>query len=361
MKKMTGLILSMVAIMSACSSPKHDLEDGLYAEIQTNKGNITLQLEYEKTPVTVANFVSLAEGNNPFVDEAHKGKPFYDGLKFHRVINDFMIQGGDPTGTGAGGPGYVFKDEFDKSLKHDRAGILSMANSGPKTNGSQFFITHKETPWLDGKHSIFGHTVKGQEIVDAIVQDDTIEKINIIRVGETAEKFDAVKTLKKYFEDDAKAEKEQKEKLEKSQKQYAELFEKLKEGATKTESGLAFVITEKGTGNKPAQGQEVFIDYSGFFENGLLFDSSDAELSKEFNIFNPQRASANQYVPIPFKYGNKQGLIPGFIEGIEQMNFGDKAIVFIPSHLAYGERGAGNVIPPNTNLVFELQLYETKE
>lgn len=358
MKKMTSLILSMVALISACTSPKSDLPDGLYANIKTNKGEILLQLEYEKAPVTVANFVALAEGNNPFVDSKHKGKPYYDGLKFHRVIKDFMIQGGDPDGTGAGGPGYVFKDEFDPSLTHNKPGVLSMANSGPTTNGSQFFITHKETPWLDNMHTIFGHTIKGQEIVDSIAQDDVIEKVSIIRVGKDAKKFDAVKIFKNYFEQEAKDKKAAEQNLEKAQKKYNDLFSELKAKATKTASGLSYYITEKGTNKKPVHGQDIKVDYSGFFENGKLFDSSSAELSKEFNVFNQQRANANQYVPIPFKYGNKQGLIPGFIEGIEQMNIGDKALIFIPAHLAYGERGAGNVIPPNTDLVFELHITE---
>ncbi len=358
MKKMTSLILTMVALISACSSPKSDLADGLYANIKTNKGDILLQLEYEKAPVTVANFVSLAEGNNPFVDSKHKGKPYYDGLKFHRVIKDFMIQGGDPDATGAGGPGYVFKDEFDPSLTHNKPGVLSMANSGPTTNGSQFFITHKETPWLDNMHTIFGHTIKGQEIVDSIAQDDVMEKVTIIRVGKDAKKFDAVKIFKNYFEQEAKDKKEAEKSLEKAQKKYNDLFTDLKGKATKTASGLSYYITEKGTDKKPVHGQDIKVDYSGFFENGKLFDSSSAELSKEFNVFNQQRANANQYVPIPFKYGSKQGLIPGFIEGIEQMNIGDKALIFIPAHLAYGEKGAGNVIPPNTDLVFELHVTE---
>lgn len=358
MKKMTSLILSMVALVSACSSPKQDLEDGLYANIKTNKGEILLQLEYEKTPVTVANFVSLAEGNNPFVDAKHKGKPYYDGLKFHRVINDFMIQGGDPDGTGAGGPGYVFKDEFDETLIHDKPGILSMANSGPTTNGSQFFITHKETPWLNQMHTVFGYTIKGQDIVNLITQDDVMEKVTIIRVGKEAKKFDAVKIFKNYFEQEAKDKKSAEENLGKAQKKYSDLFNDLKGKATKTDSGLSYYIIEKGTDKKPVHGQDISVDYSGFFENGKLFDSSNAELSKEFNVFNQQRANANQYIPIPFKYGSKQGLIPGFIEGIEQMNIGDKALIFIPAHLAYGERGAGNVIPPNTDLVFQLHITE---
>lgn len=355
MKKMTSLILSVVALVTSCASPKTDLPDGLYADIKTNKGNIIVELEYKKAPITVANFVSLAEGNNPFVDKNFKDKPYYDGIVFHRVEKDFVIQGGDPTGTGSGGPGYVFKDEFDDTLKHDKAGTLSMANSGPFTNGSQFFITHVPTPFLDGRHSVFGYTVKGMDIVNTIEKDDKMESVKIIRVGKEAKKFNAVKVFKQYFEEEDKSKKELKDKIEGAQKEYATKFADLKAKATKTHSGLSYVIVKEGEGKKPNVGQEVMIDYAGFFENGLMFDSSNEELSKTFGTFDQNRAEMQQYIPIPFKYGSKTGLIPGFIEGIEQMKMGDKAVIFIPAHLAYGERGVGP-IPPNTDLVFELEM-----
>ncbi|MBS1582090.1 MAG: peptidylprolyl isomerase [Bacteroidetes bacterium] len=171
-----------------------DLGEGLFATFKTTKGTIMCKLEYAKTPVTVANFVALAQGKQHNTAKPD-GTPYYDGIVFHRVIADFMIQGGDPTGTGRGGPGYVFPDEFDPTLKHDRPGTLSMANAGPGTNGSQFFITHKDTPWLDGKHSVFGYVVSGQDVVNAIQQGDKIEKVTIEAKGKDAKAFDAVKVL----------------------------------------------------------------------------------------------------------------------------------------------------------------------
>jgi cyclophilin family peptidyl-prolyl cis-trans isomerase len=354
--------------------------EGIFATISTSKGDIIVQLEYVKTPITVANFISLAEGKNAFVaNEKSIGKPFYDGLKFHRVIKDFMIQGGDPEGNGSGNPGYAFKDEIT-DLKHDKPGILSMANSGPKTNGSQFFITHKETPWLDGKHTVFGHVTQGMDIVNLIAQEDLIKKITITRKGTAAKAFDASKVFSDYYfnkaEDDKKdalIEAENKRKQDSlmavSKKAYFEkfagvisakkaYFDTTKATATVTESGLAYKITQKGTGIKPANGATFNFNYAGYFEDGTLFDSSYEDVCKEYGTHNPQRAAQNGYRPFPFEAGKKEGLIPGFIEGLEQMTYGDKAIVFIPSKLAYGERGAGSVIPPNTNIVFELEMIE---
>ena len=213
-------------------------ENSMYAKINTSKGNILIKLEYEKTPLTVANFVALAEGD---MKNNHKeiGEPYYNGLKFHRVINEFMIQGGCPEGSGSGDPGYKFADEFHPELKHDREGILSMANSGPATNGSQFFITHKETPWLDGKHSVFGHVTEGMDVVNSIVQDDIINTITIIREGSDAEAFNAVTIFSK------EQEKTKAINLEKEKKSQ-EAMKELTKGASKTKSGLAYKIIKKG-------------------------------------------------------------------------------------------------------------------
>lgn len=344
--------------------------DGIYAEIQTNKGKILLQLEYEKTPVTVANFISLAEGTNTEVKASLKGKRYYDGLKFHRVIANFMIQGGCPDGTGSGDPGYKFADEIT-DLKHSGSGILSMANAGPATNGSQFFITHKETPWLDGKHTVFGHVLEGQNVVDAIAQDDVMQKITIIRVGEKAKKFNAPETFKN--RENALAEAKKKRDAEIAEKKRQALlpykkamdekvkeFAKARKKAVKSESGLEYTLLEKGTGITPEQGADIVIEYAGYFESGELFDTSIEEIARKFGKVDENRAKANAYKPLPFKYGNKGGLIAGFLEGVNFSNYGDKYLLFIPSNLGYGERGAGDVIPPNANLIFEIQVLEKK-
>jgi cyclophilin family peptidyl-prolyl cis-trans isomerase len=379
-KPTTKVVGKPTAKPTVKTATKPVVNEGIFATINTSKGDITVQLEFVKTPVTVANFVSLAEGKNAFVSKEEMiGKPFYNGLKFHRVIADFMIQGGDPEGNGSGNPGYAFKDEIT-DLKHDQPGILSMANSGPKTNGSQFFITHKETPWLDGKHTVFGRVTQGMNVVNQIAQDDLINKITITRKGAAAKAFDASKIFSDYYfnkaeEDkkDAEIEAENQRKQDSlmaaSKKAYFEkfapvinakkaYFDTTKASATTTESGLAYKITQKGTGIKPANGATFNFNYAGYFEDGTLFDSSIPEVCKEYGTFNPQREAQNGYRPFPFEAGKKEGLIPGFIEGLEQMTYGDKAIVFIPSKLAYGERGAGSVIPPNTNIIFELEMIE---
>lgn len=358
MKITSILLLSIATLFASCTKSYDNLKEGLYADIETTKGNMIVKLEFEKVPNTVANFVTLAEGKNPFVSEEFKGKPFYDGLKFHRVIADFMIQGGDPNGDGSGGPGYKFKDEFHPDLKHSKAGILSMANAGPSTNGSQFFITHKETPWLDNMHSVFGEVVEGLEVINTITADDVIEKITIIRIGNTAKKFDAVKIFKNYYSSVAKEIKEAEEKAKQIIENKAKEITTLKATGTKTKSGLIYQILKKGGDKKPSNGTQVFVNYAGYLENGQLFDTSYEDVAKLFGKHNAQRAQQGGYTPIPSTIGNLQ-FIPGFIEGINMMNFGDKLMLYIPSELGYGQQGAGDVIPPNANIIFEVELLET--
>jgi FKBP-type peptidyl-prolyl cis-trans isomerase len=312
-----------------------NLEDGMYAKINTTKGDILIQLEYKKTPLTVANFVGLAEGKIKN-DKKETGTPYYDGLKFHRVIAEFMIQGGCPDGTGSGSPGYSFADEFHPDLKHDKGGILSMANSGPTTNGSQFFITHKETPWLDGKHSVFGHVVEGMDIVNAIAQDDVMNSVTIIREGSAAKAFDA----KNVFETtQSEIEKKNAEKAIESQEE----MKKLTEGATTTESGLAYFMIKEGEGAQAEAGKTVSVHYTGKLADGTKFDSSH-----------------DRNAPIDFPLGQGK-VIPGWDEGIALLKVGGKATFIIPPHLAYGARGAGGVIPPNATLIFEVELMGIKE
>jgi peptidylprolyl isomerase len=372
MKKSFLFALAIIASFYSCKEENNNLPDGLYAKIETNKGEIIVQLDYEKAPITVANFVTLAEGKNEYVtNENIKNRPFYDGLKFHRVIENFMIQGGDPLGTGSGDAGYRFKDEIT-DLHFDKGGVLAMANNGPATNSSQFFITHIETPWLDGKHTIFGHVVgNGMEAVNKILQDDYMSKVTIIRNGDAAKKFDAVKVFHDYFIVEAENQKKQaaidaenkrifNEKYKTVIDAKVKSFAALKTKATKTKSGLEFVITKKSGGTKPKAGTGIFIHYAGFLENGTLFDSSIESVCKTFGTFDPNRAAQNGYQPIPFQAGKKDGMIPGFIEGIEQLSFGDKAVLFIPSKLGYGEAGAGGVIPPNANIIFEIELLKAQ-
>lgn len=357
MKKILALAVLTATLFVSCKKEDSNLPEGMYAEINTSKGKILAQLEYEKTPLTVANFVSLAEGNNPMVEAKFKEKPFYDGLTFHRVIPDFMIQGGDPDGTGSGGPGYRFADEFVDDLKHDKPGVLSMANAGPATNGSQFFITHVATPHLNGMHSVFGHVIEGQDVVNTIAQGDKIESIKIIRSGDKAKAFDAVKVFNEKQQENQKKQQEASQAMETVSNEMKTILNKAKVNAVKNTSGLSYFVFEKGNGEKPKKGDQIKVDYAGYFEDGRLFDTSIEDVATKYNMLDQQRKAMNQYTPLPFEYGVKVGLIPGFIEGIEQLNIGDKAYIFIPSHLGYGERGAGGgAIPPNTDLVFEIHI-----
>ena len=359
MKISSILLVSIITFFSSCTKSYDTLKEGLYADIETSKGNIIVNLEFQKVPNTVANFVTLAEGKNPFVSQEFKGKPFYDGLKFHRVIADFMIQGGDPNGDGSGGPGYKFKDEFHPDLKHSKGGILSMANAGPSTNGSQFFITHKETPWLDNMHSVFGEVVEGLDVVNAIEVDDVIEKVTIIRIGSAAKKFDALKIFKNYYSSVAKEIKEAEEKNKQILESKAKEIATLKATGTKTASGLIYQVIKKGTDKKPTNGMQVKIHYAGYLENGQLFDTSYEDIARLCGKFDQNRANQNGYDGYPVTMGNLP-FIPGFNEGVNMMNFGDKLMLYIPSNLGYGQQGAGDVIPPNANIVFEVELLEIK-
>jgi peptidylprolyl isomerase len=311
-----------------------DLADGLYAEMETSGGNIVLQLEYQKVPMTVANFVGLAEGSIVF--ENRSSKRFYDGLTFHRVIKDFMIQGGDPFGNGQGGPGYSFPDEFHISLRHSGPGILSMANSGPDTNGSQFFITHKATPWLDGKHTVFGHVVSGQEVVNSIKQGDVIKKVRIKRVGAEAKAFKVNQVVFDGMVADATRLMEE-QKLLKRESDMESIVEKWPEAQT-TESGLMYVVLNEGEGQSPKMGQPVTVHYTGMLLDETVFDSSR------------ERGKA-----AVFPVGK---LIPGWNEALLVMKKGERRILIIPPELGYGEQGYPGVIPPNSFLVFDMELLD---
>jgi peptidyl-prolyl cis-trans isomerase A (cyclophilin A) len=310
------------------------MNNGIYAKFTTSKGEILVQLEHEKTPGTVGNFVALSEGN---LDNEVKpqGTPYYNGLKFHRVIPEFMIQGGCPQGTGTGNPGYKFDDEFHPDLKHDAPGKLAMANSGPATNGSQFYITHIPTPWLDNKHSVFGSVIEGQDIVDTIAQGDALSSVKIIRVGVEAEGFNAIESFRKFEGSREKRDADEKAKQK-------EVLDSVAKGYEETKSGLRYQILQKGTGAQASKGANVSVHYKGQLLDGTVFDSSYKR--KE---------------PIDFAVGVGQ-VIAGWDEGILLLQVGDKARFVIPSNLAYGTAGAGGAIPPDATLIFDVELMAVK-
>ena len=303
---------------------------GLFAIISTSKGEIKIELEFEKTPGTVGNFVGLSLG---VINNSIKplGEAYYNGLKFHRVINDFMIQAGCPLGTGTGDPGYKFDDEFHNDLKHDRPGIISMANAGPSTNGSQFFITHVETPWLDNKHTVFGNVIDGMDVVNSISQNDEIISIKINAVGDKAKAFDAAKAFEEFNKSKA-------DRIKKENEKELKMLKDLSKGFSKTSSGLLYKFEKENNSQKPSNGNKVKVHYKGMLLDGTVFDSS---------------FKRNQ--PIEFTLGIGQ-VIKGWDEGISLLGIGDKASFIIPSDLAYGASGAGGVIPPNATLFFEVEL-----
>ena len=346
MKKQLAFLTISFALMSTMLKAQGDLQPGIYAEFTTSKGVILCQLEYQKTPMTVGNFVGLAEGNFKHPDKTFS-TPYYDGLKFHRVIKDFMIQGGCPLGNGTGDPGYKFPDEIHPDLKHIGPGILSMANSGPNTNGSQFFITHKETPWLDGKHTVFGHVVSGQNVVDAVEMNDELKTLKIIRIGAEAQAFNATDAFMSGYgafkaeEDRKKAEYAKIDAM--SEKDYVQYMlkevKKTYPKAKMTESGLVYIIENEGSGAKPKNNDKLTVHYRGTFRaDGKQFD-----------------ASYDRGQPMQFSY-KAQKMIPGFEEGVAMLGKGGKAKIIIPYFQAYGKAGRPGAIPPYSDLVFDLEM-----
>jgi len=377
--KKTGLfalVAIAIASLTSCGSKvevngeKVELTDGVYAKFETTMGDILVELNTEKAPMTAANFVLLAEGKMEGVSEEFKDKPYFDGLTFHRVIPGFMIQGGDPLGNGMGGPGYQFPNEVSDELPHDK-GVISMANSGPNTNGSQFFITVEPTPQLNGGYSVFGKVLAGQSVADSISKVEgnesnkpntpvVMNKVSIIRVGSEFKNWDAQAAFnegKEAFEAEMAIQQEAamkaaEEARAQSEALRAELATTYPDAQT-SESGLMYIIETVGKGPKPADGSQVNVHYAGYFADGLLFDTSIKSLAEANGQYNPQR---EPYDPMPMEYGPMAQMIPGFKEGVNMLNVGGKAKLIIPPSLAYGEQGAGGVIPPHAWLIFDVEL-----
>ncbi|MDR1899182.1 MAG: peptidylprolyl isomerase [Treponema sp.] len=347
-----GLLFALPAGNAFAAPGDAALGNGLFARITTGRGDIVVRLEFQKTPLTVCNFVALAEGKMT----AAGGKPFYNGLTFHRVISktngdpqDFMIQGGDPAGNGSGGPGYRFPDEFDPGLKHDGPGVLSMANAGPGTNGSQFFITHVATPWLDGKHTIFGRVVQGQNVVNATRQGDRIERITIIRNGPGANAFKADQAAFDSLLKEANAAAAAKSRARRDA-DIAAINTKYP-NAARSPSGIRYIIQKEGQGEKPAVGKTVSINYRGMLLSGKVFDNSDVQGG-------PLELRVEQAGLILVTRDGRRGrVIPGWDETVLDMRAGEKRLAIIPPELAYGDQEMGDgIIPAGSFLVFEMEL-----
>ena len=373
MKKVKLWALLLPLFLVACKSAKYpNLKDGLYADIQTNHGDMLAELYYKATPGTVANFVSLAEGTNTYVADSLKGKHYYDGTKSHRVIKNFMLQAGDRTATGMGDPGYKFADEFVDTLTFTKKGQLAMANSGPATNGSQFFITEKATKWLNFRHAIFGQVIQGEDVISKITDEQTsekdsrpknpviIKKVEIIRVGKDAQKWDAPKVFDAFMkEQNAKA-----QKLESQREKNLAVMAEQEAKAVAQPSGIKILKLKEGNGVKPQIGADILVNYAGFLRaTGDLFDTNIAEIARENDAYDAARAADPQYgyIPYTWQYSPEVGLIAGFKEALLSMKVGDKIRVFIPSALAYGKEGFGNgVIPPDADLMFEIEIVDAQ-
>jgi len=368
------LIFLLLNIFFVSCQDKHtDLEDGLFAEFITTHGTMVAELFYEETPITVANFVALAEGKHPDVKKVFEGILYYNGIIFHRVMDKFMIQGGDPEGTGKGGPGYQFFDEIT-NLKHDKPGVLSMANGGVGTNGSQFFITEVPTPWLDGKHTVFGQLVKGLEIQDSIsnvktgisnrpITDVVIKELNIIRNGEKAMEFNAVKVWIEKEEIEKRKKMEEEKKMEEGLRKMDSLAKidriKLKDYLNKSKtrkSGVKIHIIKQGKGIKPKDGNVVKIYYEGYLTNGVLFATNRKEINEKYGYYDLEKENKGFYDPVSMELSPSMQLIEGFKEALYTMNVGDIIYCYIPSELAYGNESKGNLITPNSDLTFIIQM-----
>lgn len=342
-KNILAAILCCLAIsFGGCKSMDKELKaiegkDGVFAIMETSKGSIVLELFYDKTPLTVINFAGLSEGTL----DAAKGKPFYDGLTFHRVIADFMIQGGDPEGTGRGGPGYRFADECLPELTFDKPGYLAMANAGPGTNGSQFFITHVPTDWLNGKHTIFGQVVnaESQAVVNKVAQGDKIIKVTIVRQGADAEKFTATQADFDKAAAEAKTRAAEAKKAANAKK-IAEVEKKFP-GYNVDENGIYWKTTKEGNGPKIGGRKNVACDYKGYLVDGTVFDQSAGRGPLEFVTDGGQ-------------------MIPGFDIMVQDMKVGEKRTIVVPSDLAYGDRGYPGVIPGGAYIAFDITLVRAR-
>ena len=367
------LILTLLNIlMVSCQDRHSDLEDGLYVEFRTSNGTMVAELFYDKTPITVANFVALAEGNHPDVQEVFKGKPYYNEMIFHRVMDKFMIQGGDPLKNGMGGPGYLFMDEIT-DLKHDKPGILSMANSGPATNGSQFFITEVPTPWLDGKHTVFGQLVKGIDVQDSIsnvktgignrpITDVIIRELNIIRRGDAALGFDAPITWENKDEIEKQSKIQEELKMREETKKMDSLakinlikLDEYDKKSIKLKSGIKIHIIKQGKGIKPKDGNVVKLYADGYLRNGVLFWSNNIDVNKRHGSYGEDKEAKGFYNPMEMELNPNMQLIEGFKEAVYTMNVGDIIYCFIPYDLGYGSSPNGP-IPANSDLCFIIHM-----
>ncbi len=305
------------------------LDNGLYANLHTNQGDILVQLEFQKTPLTVVNFVGLAEGTKN--SNIQTGKPFYNGLKFHRVIDNFMIQGGDPKGNGTGGPGYDFRDEIT-NLSHNGSGILSMANSGPNTNGSQFFITHRATDWLDAKHTVFGHVIEGMDVVNSIKQNDFIRKIKIIRIGKEAQNFQTDEAA--FNTENNKYAIQKQKKLAQKKAELVSFVNANYANAKITDKGHFFEINRPGNNTKPNKGDLVKVDFT--------IDLGDGTNMRESGK------------PLPFAAGT--GTIIDIIDtSVLEMSVGEIRTLIAPYHQIYGDSSRGS-LSSDSILIFKLEL-----